>query len=386
MTDQNEKQNQDPVETSSNAPEYGRLLAETREAKGLGVEQVASQLRLSPKQILGMETGDPKAFASVVYTRAHLRSYARLLGMDEGKIISLFNNSLNLEDRDQSAFIKKTTSGLRPYQEETTKNGKGKGIGWLIFLIVLGIVAYAGWRYSNESFNFNSVKESLGFMNDSKEKVEKEVQEERQAVAEELTAKQAAEEKKEDKKEPENKPAEKTEVKPDQPNNAPAETSAAPVPVASQRAVNQLGTTPEEKALEEKVMADHARQLEEQKKLAEEKNKNQVQEVVKPRTLAVVQNQDGWSTVLPGYVKGTPVQINLKSTDGDCWFGIYVDGKLVDNTTLKQGGEKQFSHPLPFRITVGNKFRATVLLNGNPVNIAESGKSGTVSFQVFPEK
>ena len=144
MTEQHNLEQQQPEQkaaTQSNIPEYGKLLTEARESKGLSVEQVASQLRLSAKQIIGLESGDPSAFASVVYTRAHLRSYARLLGLDEAKIIDLFSNSLATEDRDQKALIRKTTSGLRPYQEETTKNGKGKGIGWIIFLIVVATVA-----------------------------------------------------------------------------------------------------------------------------------------------------------------------------------------------------------------------------------------------------
>ena len=168
MTEQHNLEQQQPEQkaaTQSNIPEYGKLLTEARESKGLSVEQVASQLRLSAKQIIGLESGDPSAFASVVYTRAHLRSYARLLGLDEAKIIDLFSNSLATEDRDQKALIRKTTSGLRPYQEETTKNGKGKGIGWIIFLIVVATVAYMGWRYMNPSFNLQEVKSSLNFMN-----------------------------------------------------------------------------------------------------------------------------------------------------------------------------------------------------------------------------
>lgn len=397
MTEQHDLEQQEPEQkaaTQSNVPEYGRLLTEARESKGLSVEQVASQLRLSAKQIIGLESGDPSAFASVVYTRAHLRSYARLLGLDEAKIIDLFSNSLASEDRDQKALIRKTTTGLRPYQEETTKNGKGKGIGWIIFLVVVAIVAYMGWRYMNPSFNLQEVKSSLNFMNSS----------DKPAVEASAGTSKAAEGEKalttntDTKKAEEQKPAAAEESKPapKQETSAKAETAAAaaaadgvtaaPSQTPDGKPITQVGKTPEERALEEKVMAEHNQQLEAQKKAEEAKKAPAASEPAAPVTLKLVQNENGWSTTLPSASSSQSVNIKFSATDGDCWFGIYVNGKLVDNTTLKQGETKEFKHPLPFRVTVGNKFRAKVSLNSNPVDLASSSRSGSVSFQVFTAK
>lgn len=133
-------------------------------------------------------------------------------------------------------------------------------------------------------------------------------------------------------------------------------------------------------------MAEHNQQLEAQKKAEEAKNAPVVPEPAAPVTLKLVQNENGWSTTLPRASSTQPVNIKFSATDGDCWFGIYVNGKLVDNTTLKQGETKEFKHPLPFRVTVGNKFRAKVSLNANPVDLASSSRSGSVSFQVFTAK
>ncbi len=395
MTEQHDLEQQEPEQkaaTQSNVPEYGRLLTEARESKGLSVEQVASQLRLSAKQIIGLESGDPSAFASVVYTRAHLRSYARLLGLDEAKIIDLFSNSLASEDRDQKALIRKTTTGLRPYQEETTKNGKGKGIGWIIFLVVVAIVAYMGWRYMNPSFNLQEVKSSLNFMNSSdKPAVEAGAATSKAAEGEKSPTAEAA-----SKKAEEQKPAAAEESKsaPKPETSAKAETAAAatdavaaaPSQTPDGKTITQVGKTPEERALEEKVMAEHNQQLEAQKKAEEAKKAPAAPEPAAPVTLKLVQNENGWSTTLPSVSSSQPVNIKFSATDGDCWFGIYVNGKLVDNTTLKQGETKEFKHPLPFRVTVGNKFRAKVSLNSNPVDLASSSRSGSVSFQVFTAK
>lgn len=393
MTEQNalDQQEHEKDVPQSNVPEYGRLLTEARESKGLSVEQVASQLRLSVKQIIGLESGDPTAFASVVYTRAHLRSYARLLGLDEAKIIDLFSGSLASEDRDQKAFIRKTTSGLRPYQEETTKYGKGKGIGWVIFLVVVAIVAYMGWRYMNPSFDLQEVKQSLGFMNSS-EQVPAENSAEKNKETEGAKTQASPEAvKQEPQKTPkagDSAPAVQPQTEAAKPRTEavkPAEPEPAAAADASkveQPATQIVGKTPEERTLEEKVMAEHNQQIEAQKKAEEAKVNPQPAEAPKPVTLKLVQNENGWQTTLPAAKNNDPVNIKFNATDGDCWFGVYVNGKLVDNTTLKQGGAKEFNHALPFRVTVGNKFRARVFLNGNPVDLTSSSRSGSVSFQV----
>ena len=65
----------------SEATTYGGLLRIARENKELSIDQVSSQLRISPDQIEGLESDNYKVFPTPVYARAHLRSYARLLGV-----------------------------------------------------------------------------------------------------------------------------------------------------------------------------------------------------------------------------------------------------------------------------------------------------------------
>ena len=87
----------------SEATTYGGLLRIARENKELSIDQVSSQLRISPDQIEGLESDNYKVFPTPVYARAHLRSYARLLGVDEAKIISLFNAALAPDDKDRKS-------------------------------------------------------------------------------------------------------------------------------------------------------------------------------------------------------------------------------------------------------------------------------------------
>lgn len=129
--------NQEAKDQPFEATTYGGLLRIARENKELSIDQVSSQLRISPDQIEGLESDNYKVFPTPVYARAHLRSYARLLGIDEAKIISLFNAALAPDDKDPRTFIRRTTQELAPYHDAQPKNFVGKFIAGLLFLAVV---------------------------------------------------------------------------------------------------------------------------------------------------------------------------------------------------------------------------------------------------------
>jgi cytoskeleton protein RodZ len=60
----------------------GRLLVEAREKSGLSVDEVASRLRLMPRQVLALESGDIDALPGPAFVRGFLRNYAKLLQID----------------------------------------------------------------------------------------------------------------------------------------------------------------------------------------------------------------------------------------------------------------------------------------------------------------
>jgi len=60
----------------------GRLLVEAREKSGLSVDEVASRLRLMPRQVRALESGDIDALPGPAFVRGFLRNYAKLLQVD----------------------------------------------------------------------------------------------------------------------------------------------------------------------------------------------------------------------------------------------------------------------------------------------------------------
>ena len=60
----------------------GAVLAAAREAKGLSIEDISRQLKLSTAQVRALEADDHASLPSPVFLRGFLRSYARMVGAD----------------------------------------------------------------------------------------------------------------------------------------------------------------------------------------------------------------------------------------------------------------------------------------------------------------
>lgn len=60
----------------------GALLREARERAGLSQDDIAGKLKLAPRQIAAIETGDWNSLPERTFTRGFMRSYARMVGLD----------------------------------------------------------------------------------------------------------------------------------------------------------------------------------------------------------------------------------------------------------------------------------------------------------------
>ena len=60
----------------------GALLREARERAGLSQDDIAGKLKLAPRQIAAIETGDWNSLPERTFTRGFMRSYARIVGLD----------------------------------------------------------------------------------------------------------------------------------------------------------------------------------------------------------------------------------------------------------------------------------------------------------------
>ncbi len=72
-------------------PSPGQMLKRERERQGLNLEEVAVQLNLRPAVVTGLETDSYDQVPVAAYRRGYLRAYARLMGMDEVKVVEAYN-------------------------------------------------------------------------------------------------------------------------------------------------------------------------------------------------------------------------------------------------------------------------------------------------------
>jgi cytoskeletal protein RodZ len=69
----------------------GARLAAGRTALGWSIEQVASQLRLTPRQILSIEADDFAALPESAIVRGFIRAYAKLVKLEPAPLIALIS-------------------------------------------------------------------------------------------------------------------------------------------------------------------------------------------------------------------------------------------------------------------------------------------------------
>lgn len=70
----------------------GQMLAQQRESLSLSIEECAETLKLSVSKIQALESGDSKPFASEIFIRGYLKSYAKLLRLSEEELIDCYHS------------------------------------------------------------------------------------------------------------------------------------------------------------------------------------------------------------------------------------------------------------------------------------------------------
>ncbi|MGE3143423.1 MAG: helix-turn-helix domain-containing protein [Hyphomonadaceae bacterium] len=113
----------------------GRKLTEARQQLGLSLEDVVRRTRVRREFLEALEAMNAKQLPGKAYAMAYLRSYARLLGLDDQAVVEQFQEECALSREDDRAQIRSPES--RPHPERP----------WLFALALVLIAAgFVGWR------------------------------------------------------------------------------------------------------------------------------------------------------------------------------------------------------------------------------------------------
>jgi len=149
--------------------ELGKKLLEKREELGIGIEEVAEDLKLKQVQVEAIESGDISSFKDVFYLKYILKEYAKYLGLVENEIVDEFNEYFYTETSkipiDEIERVSKQRQKEKnrekrvtsPYTIGDIKKSKIIPIiiGLIIFILVLSIILI-----------YTSIKQSSSYYND----------------------------------------------------------------------------------------------------------------------------------------------------------------------------------------------------------------------------
>ncbi|MFD2228836.1 RodZ domain-containing protein [Alkalimarinus sediminis] len=130
MTEQPQDEQQAPRSSG-----LGLELRRGREAKGYTVERIADELHLRPSIVIAMEEENYKLLPGDIFLKGYIRSYARLVGLSEDKVVQLLDLHLNREEE-----LKAQTKQVKG-KEKRKKHSK-YAVLILLIAIVLGVLLY----------------------------------------------------------------------------------------------------------------------------------------------------------------------------------------------------------------------------------------------------
>jgi cytoskeletal protein RodZ len=125
--------------------ELGQLLRQTREEKGLDLEQVASETRIRARFLEALEQENYDELPTPGHVHGFLRNYALYLGLDLNEVQALYESE-NQENRLVPGIFHPKDIELAPRRRRPLIRASVI-LGLVLFLVVLVIGGWAFWRY-----------------------------------------------------------------------------------------------------------------------------------------------------------------------------------------------------------------------------------------------
>ncbi|MCP5161732.1 MAG: DUF4115 domain-containing protein [Hahellaceae bacterium] len=114
----------------------GKMLRKAREEKNLSTADAANELHLRPSIVSAIEQGQYDLVPGLIFLKGYVRSYARLVGLNEAKVIAVLDEELRLKQVD-----------VEQHNNEQQKRRRGMAGLWLVLIVALVVAAFI-WRDS----------------------------------------------------------------------------------------------------------------------------------------------------------------------------------------------------------------------------------------------
>jgi cytoskeleton protein RodZ len=178
---------------------FGPMLREAREAKGLSLEMIADKLKLRTSLLSLLEAGEFHQLPEAIFTRSYIQSYAKLVGLDAAPFVQVYDrvsgaapapapsvqrasrvntpsplspipvSGLAASGVNKSVATSNSTSALgsnRPIAMSASSPSRSNNLPLfpivLAGLVVLGAIAWVAWTALRATPNRTSVSNSSG--------------------------------------------------------------------------------------------------------------------------------------------------------------------------------------------------------------------------------
>lgn len=130
-----------------NSQEFGQMLRQHREHRGLSIGEISERLKLPARQIEALEKGEYQHLPEPVFIRGFLRSYGRFLDIDETKLdtyLAHFEAPVAVQ-KERSNYVNLEVK--KPFPT------------WIFGLAVVIAIAYGIYAWQNKSQSDNAKNE-----------------------------------------------------------------------------------------------------------------------------------------------------------------------------------------------------------------------------------
>ncbi|MGR5237581.1 cytoskeleton protein RodZ [Vibrio alfacsensis] len=126
--------------------EAGTLLKNKRESLGMTQKHVADRLRLRVSVIQDIENNRFESQQVATFTRGYLRSYAKLVGLDEKTVLAALEQNSDVhvqpQETEMQSFSRKT--------KHEKHNSRIMLLTWVIAIVIIGISGAWWWQNQQE--------------------------------------------------------------------------------------------------------------------------------------------------------------------------------------------------------------------------------------------
>jgi hypothetical protein len=130
---------------------FGSCLRRAREDRALTIGDISASTKVPRSAIEQLEAGALSSLPAHVFVRGFIRSYAKAVGINESRPLSLFDRAVNAKTEAARAeaaspVVDPTLAGVAPslpggVPVEEDETGRRRGLGFAVFVIILVAIA-----------------------------------------------------------------------------------------------------------------------------------------------------------------------------------------------------------------------------------------------------